>query len=329
LHGNAAGNPAFGAIVSGDLNITATTCTNQFIRSLSSAAAGSCASVANADLTNSSTTINGTAIALGASGTVTAAAGTLTGTTLNATVVTSSLTSVGVLASLTAGLTAAGWNGGTTGQTAAINNVNSPLGNGGQLRIMSSTTQGIDLGGSSVYGGYYIAQTNSVDFAEIGGRKESATSGETGGYLSFSTRVNGSNMTEAIRISSTQAITLQATPGASAGDIPLCISTGKVVHSAALTCGTSLEEQKHDLTPLSHGLDWLMQLKPLEFAWNYDGHKEIGFGARSMAQVSPLLGAYQRDGSLSNWDNRAVLAVAVKSIQELETRVRELERSKQ
>jgi hypothetical protein len=42
-------------------------------------------------LANSSVTVNGTAISLGASGTVTAAAGTLTGTTLNSTVVTASL----------------------------------------------------------------------------------------------------------------------------------------------------------------------------------------------------------------------------------------------
>jgi hypothetical protein len=58
-------------------------------------------SIANDKLVNSSVTVNGTAIALGASGTVTAAAGTLTGTTLNATVVTSSLTTVGTLGSLT------------------------------------------------------------------------------------------------------------------------------------------------------------------------------------------------------------------------------------
>jgi hypothetical protein len=46
-------------------------------------------------------TINGTSVTLGSSGTVTAAAGTLTGTTLNSSVVTSSLTSVGTLTNLT------------------------------------------------------------------------------------------------------------------------------------------------------------------------------------------------------------------------------------
>lgn len=57
--------------------------------------------IPNSNLANSSTTINGTAIALGASGTVTAAAGTLTGTTLASGVTASSLTSVGTLGGLT------------------------------------------------------------------------------------------------------------------------------------------------------------------------------------------------------------------------------------
>ena len=61
-------------------------------------------------MANSSLTVNGTSISLGGSGTVTAAAGTLTGTTLNSTVVTSSLTSVGTLTSGT-------WNASTIGAT--------------------------------------------------------------------------------------------------------------------------------------------------------------------------------------------------------------------
>lgn len=67
LHGAASGNPSFAAVVSADLNITTTTCTNQFIRSLSAGAVGTCATVANADLANSSITIAGTSTALGGS----------------------------------------------------------------------------------------------------------------------------------------------------------------------------------------------------------------------------------------------------------------------
>ena len=90
-------------------------------------------SIANAKLSNSSVTINGTAISLGASGTVTAAAGTLTGTSLNSSVVTSSLTSVGTIATGTwNGTTIAVANGGT-GQTTAQAAINSLMAASGAL----------------------------------------------------------------------------------------------------------------------------------------------------------------------------------------------------
>lgn len=81
--------------------------------------------IANANLANSAVTVNGTSISLGASGTVTAAAGTLTGTTLNSTVVTSSLTSVGTIGTgIWQGTVVAGQYGGTgvanTGKTITL-----------------------------------------------------------------------------------------------------------------------------------------------------------------------------------------------------------------
>jgi len=60
-------------------------------------------------------TVNGTSITLGSSGTVTAAAGTLTGTTLNSTVVSSSLTSVGTLTNLSVTNTITGSVSGNAG----------------------------------------------------------------------------------------------------------------------------------------------------------------------------------------------------------------------
>jgi hypothetical protein len=52
LHGGA-GAPTFGSVVSADLNLTATTCTNQVVTALSAAAAGTCASVTNSMLAGS------------------------------------------------------------------------------------------------------------------------------------------------------------------------------------------------------------------------------------------------------------------------------------
>src|ERR1700757_236574 len=81
--------------------------------------------IPNSSLSNSTFTVNGTAMALGTSSTVTADAGTLTNTILNSTVVTSSLTTVGTV---TTGI----WNSGiapavgtiTTAATITINTDN-------------------------------------------------------------------------------------------------------------------------------------------------------------------------------------------------------------
>jgi len=58
LHGNGAGNPSFGSVVSGDLNITSTSCTNQVVTAISAGGVGTCTTVSNAMLANSTITLN-------------------------------------------------------------------------------------------------------------------------------------------------------------------------------------------------------------------------------------------------------------------------------
>jgi uncharacterized protein YaiE (UPF0345 family) len=56
-------------------------------------------------------------------------------------------------------------------------------------------------GGRISFGGNYDG-TNRTSWADIKGSKENATSGQYGGYLSFSTRPNGGSNTERVRITS-------------------------------------------------------------------------------------------------------------------------------
>ena len=72
----------------------------------------------------------------------------------------------------------------------------------GLLQVNSSTSVGIDLGGSLSFGGAYQS-TTVTEWAQISGRKESATSGEYGGYLDFATRPHLSLNTSRMRITST------------------------------------------------------------------------------------------------------------------------------
>ena len=80
-------------------DVVGTTDTQTLTNKTISGADNTLSNIGNAALTNSSVTVNGTSIALGASGTVTAAATTLTGSTLASNVLSSSLTSVGTIAS--------------------------------------------------------------------------------------------------------------------------------------------------------------------------------------------------------------------------------------
>jgi len=93
-----------------------------------------------------------------------------------------------------------GWAANQTAPIANIVGANAPTNGGGNLRVLSNTSATADAGGSLVLGGYYTAQTNSIDFAEISGRKQ--TGQTTGGYLALSTRADLGNETERMRIDS-------------------------------------------------------------------------------------------------------------------------------
>lgn len=107
--------------------------------------------IANSSLQNSSVTINGTVINLGASGTVTAAASSLTGNILNATVTSSSLTSVGTLTSgaIGSGFSAIG-NSSLANSSVTINGTSVSLGGSVTVSAAAGTLTGATLNASVV-----------------------------------------------------------------------------------------------------------------------------------------------------------------------------------
>ncbi len=105
----------------------------------------------------------------------------------------------------------------TTGLVMQLNGSNATSLSAGILNINSNDSQGVDLGGSLTFGGNYIGTSNGVSFAGIAGRKEDGTSGNTGGYLQFTTRNNGGNTSERMRIDSSGNVGIgTSSPSASA-----------------------------------------------------------------------------------------------------------------
>lgn len=135
------------------------------------------------------------------------------------------------------GATIAGWIAGTAGIAAQVVGANAPVNNGGNLRVLASTSHAADVGGSITLGGYYIAQSNSIDFAEIAGRKENGTSGNAAGYLALCTRDSGGNMTEKARISSAGVLSVggAVVPTVSSSDT----LTNKTLTTPTINGGTS------------------------------------------------------------------------------------------
>ena len=133
----------------------------------------SSAAIANSKLANSSVTVNGTSIALGASGTVTAAAGTLTGSTLASNVTSSSLTTVGTLGSLAVtGDTSVGGTLTITGDVVVTGNA-----------TINGTTETVNTTNLVVSDSIiYLADQNvNTDTLDIGFYGAYGTTGHTGG----------------------------------------------------------------------------------------------------------------------------------------------------
>jgi hypothetical protein len=118
IGGGGSGNytlPTATASVLGGVKIGSNITINSGVISVAAPFSGSYTDLTNTPTIPTTVTVNGTSITLNSSGTITAAAGTLTGTTLNSSVVTSSLTSVGTLTNLTVTNTITGSISGNAG----------------------------------------------------------------------------------------------------------------------------------------------------------------------------------------------------------------------
>ena len=86
-------------------------------------------------------------------------------------------------------------------------------GNGGYevMQVFDDTSYATGVGGGIGFGGKFTS-SNSTIFSEIRGIKENATDNNYAGALIFSTRANGANITETMRIDSSGNVGINAIP---------------------------------------------------------------------------------------------------------------------
>jgi len=91
---------------------------------------------------------------------------------------------------------------------AAVNNPSNGSGGYEVMQVFDSTSFATGVGGGIGFGGNFTS-SNSTIFSEIRGLKENSTDGNYAGALTFSTRANGANITERVRITSLRFQTTQ------------------------------------------------------------------------------------------------------------------------
>jgi hypothetical protein len=276
-------------------------------------------SIPNSSLTNSSVTINGTAISLGASVTVTAAAGTLSGSTLASDITASSLTSVGTLGSLTVTNTI---TGSVSGNAGTVTN--------GVYTVGAQTIQGIKTFESTIIGSI------SGSAARVSNGVYTNENATLNGVYTFTQNITGtiSNATSATTATSATSATTAATASAlnSANDYSLRNLTasgtgsftgtltssstisagGNISASGSLSAGNGLsvtgaitatgditayfsdERLKTKLGGIENALEKVQQLSGFYYEANeiaqslgYEAKREVGVSAQEVEKVMP------------------------------------------
>ena len=231
-----------------------------------------------------------------------------------------------------------------------------------KLRLINRSGQAANKGGALELGGVTNDDVNRSDvFGAVAGLKTNSSSNNKEGYMAFYT-TNNSALNEHMRIDSSGNTSFAkneaavATAGFVIGGNPASgvtssmpsgntyhvyktgsssgykfyVSNLGIIHSTQTTInGLSDERLKENIADLETGLSEVMALKPRRFDWkNGDGKNLAGFIAQEVETVLPdLIGDFKHEEledckSLKMGD---MIPTLVKAIQELTTKVKELE----
>lgn len=260
---------------------------------------------------------------------VVAPAGTLTGTTLASNVVTSSLTTVGTLGSLSVTNTigAATFNAGVQYQLGGV----TAFSKSGNYFIFDDPDGAtVLLIGNTADPTVYFDKT-TTKFRAIGGGTTFLTINSTGlavGVATDATSVSTGAIQNPGGMSVNKRVWMDGLTAASGTPSSICRNANEVTVNAALTCTVSSRDYKHDIAALNvPASDLLRTIEPVSFIYNDNVERpRWGFIAEDLAVVDRRLAdGWDANGVPRSIDQNAILALAIKGWQQLDSRMRSLE----
>ena len=306
--------------------------------------------VPNNGLTNSTITVNGTSISLGGFGTVTAAAGTLTGATLNSSITGSSLTSVGTI-------TAGTWNGAAianlylANSAVTVNGTSISLGASGTVTAAAGT-----LTGATLTSGVTVSSLTSVGTITTGTWNAGGVTSTgqvigkngSGGATVTGAAVAGVSATE-WGLEATQQATTSVSNGAmfvevrnTANALAGFYYSGSHTFVGSITTNgsgvtyfsASDYRLKENVKNIPNALSKVQAINPVLYTWigNSEAGEEAGFIAHELQSVIPSLVNGEKDAVLDDGriksqqvDYAKLTPYLVAAIQELAAKVAALE----
>jgi len=200
----------------------------------------------------------------------------------------------------------------------------------GIVNIMTNGPQAIDAGGSITLGGTTTdAGTTFRHFGSIEGRKATATTGASSGYLHFKTN-SGTALLERMRITSAGDVGIgTALPG---GQFELSLNEGRKPGTSTWTI-VSDQRLKTINGNYTKGLNEILQLNPILFNYKNSGErtfeKEVldsefaGFIAQEVQPHFPEAIGTDDDGFL-NFNIHPIMIASINAFKELNNKYEEL-----
>ena len=116
----------------------------------------------------------------------------------------------------------------------------------------------------------------------------------------------------------------------------ICLTSGQLIAVAvAQNCATSSANFKHDIKDFKgSALSLVKQMRPRTFVYNpgdlrpelQDSSMHLGFIAEEVAKVNPAFAQYDDKGKPHGLQDDAILATAIKAIQEMQAEIDELKK---
>lgn len=198
----------------------------------------------------------------------------------------------------------------------------------GRIQFVGTTAGGSGLAGAEIMG---EADTGWTGAGDAPGRLRFLTSPDGTASTVERMRITNAGYVGIATTSPWRSLSVTGSVGfdgltGSTGAGSLCLTSNLevVYNSGSDSCLSSTRATKHDINPLV--LDALAQvvaLNPVSFIYNNDASSTVryGFIAEDTAAVDSHLATYNAQGAVSGIDDRSIISVVVKAIQQLRDRL--------